>query len=139
MKALRQPSTFPNMKKTLILTFILTSFNYCFGQTQADLNEAEHKKYIQADKELNSIYQKILREYKQDTIFIKNLKTSQKIWIQFRDAEMKLKYPSREPGYYGSVQPMCWSIYLTGLTNDRIKTLKVWLDGIEEGDVCSGC
>ena len=28
--------------------------------------------------------------------------------------------------------------YLDELTKSRIKTLKVWLDGIEEGDVCSG-
>jgi uncharacterized protein YecT (DUF1311 family) len=110
----------------------------CFGQTQLDLNEAEHEKCIKADKELNSIYRKVLKEYKEDTTFIKNLKASQKIWIQFRNAEMKVKYPNREPGYYGSVQPMCWSIYLTELTNERIKALKVWINGIEEGDVCSG-
>jgi uncharacterized protein YecT (DUF1311 family) len=131
-------STPPNMKKILILTFFLTSMTYCFGQTQLDLNEAEHKKYLKADKELNSIYQKVLKEYKEDTTFTKNLKASQKIWIQFRNAEMKVKYPNREPGYYGSVHPMCWSIYLTELTNERIKTLKNWLDDIEEGDVCSG-
>jgi hypothetical protein len=39
---------------------------------------------------------------------------------------------------YGSVQPMCWSIYLTGLTEERIKTLKIWSERIEKGDVCSG-
>ena len=126
------------MKKILILSFLLTSLNFCFGQTQADMNKAEHEKYLKADKELNAVYQRVLKEYKKDTAFIKNLITSQKIWIQFRNAEMKLKYPDREPGYYGSVQPMCWSIYLTELTNERIKSLKVWIDGIEEGDVCSG-
>jgi uncharacterized protein YecT (DUF1311 family) len=108
------------------------------AQTQVELNEQEHKRYLKTDSELNSIYQNILKEYASDTAFVKNLKVSQKLWIQFRDAEMKLKYPDREPGYYGSVQPMCWSIYLTQLTEDRIKTLKQWLDGIEEGDVCAG-
>ena len=33
---------------------------------------------------------------------------------------------------------MCEASYLDELTKSRIKTLKVWLDGIEEGDVCSG-
>jgi len=33
---------------------------------------------------------------------------------------------------------MCWSMELTGLTQERTQVLKVWLDGIEEGDVCSG-
>lgn len=121
-----------------MLAFLLVSMTYCSGQTQLDLNEAEHKEYLKADKELNSIYQKVLKEYKEDAAFVKNLKAAQKIWIQFRDAEMKVKYPDREPGHYGSVQPMCRSTYLTRLTNERINTLKVWLDGIEEGDVCSG-
>jgi uncharacterized protein YecT (DUF1311 family) len=138
LNVMRKLLTLLIMKKIFILTFFLTSMTYCFGQTQSDLNEAEHKRYLKADKDLNSIYQKVLLEYKQDTTFIKNLKTSQKIWIQFRNAEMKVKYPDRERGYYGSVHPMCWSIYLTELTNERIKTLKIWLDGIDEGDVCSG-
>jgi hypothetical protein len=51
---------------------------------------------------------------------------------------MKIKYPDREDGYYGSVQPMCWCMYVTYLTQERTKKLKVWLTGIEEGDVCSG-
>ncbi len=126
------------MTKTLILFFFLTSTSYTFGQSQAELNEAEHKKYLKADKELNAVFQKILKEYKSDTVFIKNLKASQKIWIQFRNAEMKARYPDRGPGYYGSVQPMCWSIALTELTNERSKALNIWLNGIEEGDVCAG-
>jgi len=109
-----------------------------FGQTQNDLNEKAQKDYQKADKELNAVYQKILKDYNQDTVFIKNLINAQRIWLQFRDAEMKAKYPDREEGYYGSVQPMCWSIYKTELTDDRTKTLKVWLKGIEEGNVCSG-
>jgi hypothetical protein len=51
---------------------------------------------------------------------------------------MKMKYPDREPGYYGSVESMCWSNYLTQLTSERIKTLNQWIDGTEEGDVCAG-
>jgi uncharacterized protein YecT (DUF1311 family) len=126
------------MKKILLLAFLSISMTYCFGQTQSELNEAEHKEYLKADKELNSVYQKVLKEYKEDATFIKNLKASQAIWVQFRNAEIKVKYPAREPGHYGSVQPMCRSSYLTKLTNERIQTLKIWLEGIEEGDVCSG-
>jgi hypothetical protein len=33
---------------------------------------------------------------------------------------------------------MCVSMYLENLTNQRISTLKEWIDGIEEGDVCLG-
>jgi uncharacterized protein YecT (DUF1311 family) len=126
------------MEKIIFVTILFLSTNFSFAQTQLEMNVQEHKKYLKSDKELNSIYQKILKAYKSDTAFIKNLKASQKIWVQFRDAEMKMKYPDREPGQYGSVQPMCWSMYLTQLTEERITTLKQWLDGIEEGDVCAG-
>jgi len=123
--------------KYILVFFVLVS-STCFAQTQAELNKQEHNNYLKADKELNAIYNSILRLYEPDIVFISNLKKSQKLWMQFRDAELKLKYPDREPGYYGSAQQMCRSIYLTELTTQRINTLKTWVDGIEEGDVCSG-
>nr|WP_290834060.1 lysozyme inhibitor LprI family protein [Flavobacterium sp.] len=109
-----------------------------FSQTQSEINEEAYKNYKKADKELNVVYQKILKDYKSDTAFLKNLKAAQKIWINFRDAEMLAKFPDREPGYYGSIQPTCWSNYLQELTEERTKRLKVWLTGIEEGNMCSG-
>lgn len=124
------------MKKIVFSAFLIATVPFSFSQTQGDLNEQEHKKYQNADRKLNEIYQRILKEYKHDTAFIKNLKTSQRIWLLFRDAEMKMKYP--DSYQYGSVQPMCWSMYLTDLTQDRINTLKTWVDGTEEGDVCPG-
>jgi hypothetical protein len=39
---------------------------------------------------------------------------------------------------YGSVYPMCAANLLSELTEARIKQLRVWLVGSEEGDVCSG-
>jgi uncharacterized protein YecT (DUF1311 family) len=102
------------------------------------MNKEAANAFRKADKELNEIYQKILVEYKTDTVFVKNLKQSQRFWIQFRDAELAMKYPEREEGYYGSVHPMCVAMYLTQLTEERIKILRIWLDGIEEGDVCCG-
>lgn len=124
------------MIKNLISTFIFVlTLNTSFGQNQKDTNLTEYKK---AEIEINSVYQDILKEYSSDKEFVKNLKTTQRLWIQFRDAEVKAKYPNRTPGYYGSVYAMCVSGYMTQLTNERIKTLRVWLTGIEEGDVCSG-
>ena len=128
------------MKQILftLITFLGMTISYqTFGQTQLDMNQEEQSKYLKADKELNLVYNKILKEYKSDTEFITNFKNAQRIWIQFRDAEMKSKYPDREEGYYGSIHPMCWSIYLTELTEERTKKLRVWLTGIEEGDSCT--
>ncbi len=99
------------MKKITFLFLLFFNFN-SFAQTQSEINEEAYNNYKKADKELNTVYQKILIEYKSDIEFIKNLKTAQKIWITFRDAEMLAKFPKREPGYYGSIQPTCWSNYL---------------------------
>jgi uncharacterized protein YecT (DUF1311 family) len=92
--------------------------------------------YAKADKELNQVYQKILKEYASKTQVIKNLKVAQRLWIQLRDAELAARYP--KGGGYGSAQPMCKSLYLETLTRERTKFLKVWLTGIQEGDVCTG-
>ena len=126
--------------KKIILTFllILGLSSITFAQTQAELNEKARKDFLKADKELNIVYNKILKEYKTDTIFIKNLKIAQKLWLKLRDAELQAKYPDVQHRMYGSVLPMCGSMYLQELTEERIKRLKIWLDGIEEGDVCSG-
>lgn len=58
--------------------------------------------------------------------------------MKFRDAELKVKYPDRPAGYYGSIQPLCQYACLTELTAARTATLKQWLAGTEEGDMCAG-
>lgn len=108
------------------------------AQTQMEMNQDAAGEFKAADKELNAIYQQILEEYADDDVFLANLKEAQRCWIVFRDAQLKMKYPDREPGYYGSIQPVCEMTYLTELTQDRIKTLQVWIDGVQEGDMCSG-
>lgn len=115
---------------TLIIVSLL-SLATAFAQNDNDAN-------AKAEKQINVVYQKILKEYSQDKEFIKNLKAAQRLWIQFRDAEIVAKYPNRPIGYYGSAHAMCVSNLRAQLTNDRIKTLSVWLVGIQEGDVCSG-
>ena len=109
-----------------------------FAQTQYEINQDAENSYKKAEQELNDTYQKILKEYASDTSFISHLKAAERLWIEFRDAELAMKFPPEPAGSYGSVLPMCESQYMEQLTRDRIKTLKVWLDGIEEGDVCTG-
>jgi uncharacterized protein YecT (DUF1311 family) len=123
-----------------ILLFLLISLisSGGFAQTQSDLNKEASDSYAKSDKELNQVYQKLLTIYKEDTAFIKNLKASQRIWITFRDAELKMKFPDREPGYYGSIHPLCQANYLEYLTRERIRTLQVWVDGTTEMDECAG-
>jgi len=125
------------MKKIIIILLLIS--NFCVGQTQSAMNLEADKSYKKVDAELNSVYNKILKDYKTDTKFIAKLKVAQNAWIKFRDAEMNALFPEENKNVeYGSVFPMCWSNALTDLTKQRIKKLKVWLNGIEEGDVCSG-
>lgn len=108
------------------------------AQTQDNLNDQTVNGFKVADKELNSAYQRILRDHADDEAFLANLKEAQRCWIVFRDAQLKMKYPDREPGYYGSIQPMCEMMYLTELTQDRVKALNFWIEGVAEGNVCAG-
>lgn len=136
-----RPTYRSGMTKTLFSALLISAAfaaGQCNAQTQADLNEKAGTEFQAADQQLNSVYQKILAEYEADEVFLASLKEAQRSWIAFRDAQLKMKFPDREPGYYGSIQPVCESTYLTELTQERTTALQVWLDGVEEGDVCSG-
>ena len=124
--------------KTVIISmlFLITTLStYC--QTQTGLNNKSKGTYEKSDKELNQVYQKIIQIYKSDTIFLKTMQEAQRQWVKFRDAQLKMKYPPY-PNSNESVLSMCRYYYLEELTKDRIKDLKEWIDGVEEGDVCSG-
>lgn len=103
-----------------------------------ELNIEAEQNYLDADKELNNIYQAILSEYCDNSEFIENLKSSQRLWIKCRDAEVLVKYPKNDPVRQGSVFPLCYYLYLKELTTARTKTLKGWTEGVEEGEVCGG-
>ena len=124
------------LHKTLFL--IILSLNLqSYSQTQLEMNDDAYHEYSKADKELNETYQKLIEKFQTDTIFIEKLRVAQRIWIQLRDAELDLKYPEREPGYYGSVLPMCKGYYLAYLTKTRTEALKEFLKPYVDGDVCN--
>lgn len=121
-----------------ILILSLCHFN-TNAQTQQEMNIAAQKEYKVAENEINKIYKEIVEKYKSDTLFIKNLKASERIWIQFRDAEVKMKFPSNEPFVeYGSMYPLCYYGYMELLTRERIKKLSEWLSKSNQEDGCMG-
>ena len=124
-------------KYSICITFLFINLSI-FAQTQAEMTRDAMEEYKQTDKELNNVYQSILTEYEADTLFIYNLKSSQRLWIQFRDAEMAMKYPNYPENSYGTMYLSCSALYLTELTEKRITTLSQWLKGAEEGDACNG-
>lgn len=127
---------------TRTTAFVITlALNVSIGasdQTQFDLNQEACGKYKKADAELNRIYQQVLRDYAGDKNFIQKLKLAQRAWLVYRDAHLNSIYSDPDPRAYGSVNPMCRCIILEGLTEDRIRALREWADGVQEGDVCTG-
>ena len=115
---------------------------YDTARTQSELNRCADNDFARADRELNMTYQRILKKYAKDALFLQRLREAQRAWVAFRDAEMQMKYPSTNAqevtARFGSVYPMCLASYKAELTEQRTKRLSVWLSGIEEGDVCSG-
>ncbi len=124
------------MRRIITLLFFSSICVFGFAQTQVEMNDEAQENYIKADKELNQVYQQILKEYKDDKVFINKLKIAQRSWIKFRDADMEAMYP--DEAEQGSVFPACWFMALESLTKERTEKLRIWLDGIEEGDVCAG-
>jgi uncharacterized protein YecT (DUF1311 family) len=127
----------PGRNLLVSILLLLLAIANSFAQTQAELNRDAGATYKNADAEMNRTYKQILDKYQRDTVFIEKLKTAQRAWIKFRDADLESLYPDA-PSAYGSVNPMCRCIALAELTKQRTKSLKRWIDGVEEGDVCAG-
>jgi len=104
-------------------------------ETQLELNEKACKSFTETDNKLNEIYNRILRVYKDDHQFLKNLKSAQKAWIVYRDRHLDALYTPGEQ--WGSINPLCRCSELERLTQDRIARLESWLHQ-EEGDGCAG-
>lgn len=122
----------------IAVTLICLPWSQAGAQTQGEMNEDAASRFKAADKKLNALYQKILKDYANDPVFIESLKKAQRCWIAFRDAQLKMKFPDRKPGSYGSLHPMVATMYLTELTEDRIAALQPWIDGAQEGDISAG-
>lgn len=92
-----------------------------------------------ADAELNRVYQQVLAKYADEPTFVHRFKQAQRAWIKFRDAHLEARYPALDKrGEYGSIYSLCFSNLMAELTEARTQQLKLWLDGIGEGDGCAG-
>jgi uncharacterized protein YecT (DUF1311 family) len=109
------------------------------AQTQAEMTGDACAQYKKADQALNATYSKVLKDHAKDAQFVAKLKQAQRAWIAFRDAHLAARFPKADKqAEYGSSYPMCRCAVLAELTAQREKELKLWADGIPEGDVCNG-
>ncbi|MCW3462443.1 lysozyme inhibitor LprI family protein [Chitinophaga nivalis] len=126
------------MKSLLVLLMlIIAGTGVAFSQTQGAMNKEAAQSYKEADKKLNDVYQQILKDYAANKTFINNLKEAQRLWIQLRDAQVKAMFPAATKSY-GSMFPVCKANYLSELTQQRTETLLVWLNGLPQGETCTG-
>jgi len=104
---------------------------------QIEMNACAGDAFHAADRELNQVYQAVLRKQSQDLEFVAKLRESQRAWIAFRDAELNAAFACADQDprrCWGSMYPMCYLGYKTALTRQRTAQLKQYL---EEGhEVC---
>lgn len=107
------------------------------ASTQADLNECAGNDLKVADDDLNATYQQLLKKAGGDAVALRKIKTAQRAWVAFRDAQIEAFYPAEDKQKeYGSVFPMCADLLIADLTRERTKMLKEMLHSVE-GDVCT--
>jgi uncharacterized protein YecT (DUF1311 family) len=98
------------------------------------MNNDSYISYKKVDDELGVVYQKVIKKYAKNPDFIAALRASERLWIQLRDAEIKMRFPAKDPRFeYGSVYSMCVNIYLESITKTRISYLKEWLQSADGG------
>jgi len=121
-----------------IMTVALTNGG-ALSQTQRASNEDACVRLGQADALLNTTYNQILRGYGRDAAFVRKLKIAQRAWVAYRSAQIEALYPASDKRTaYGTIYPMCRCLALAKLTTSRVEELRKWIEGVEEGDTCSG-
>lgn len=96
------------------------------GQSQQEMNHQAYAAFEKADKELNLVYAKV--QAKLDEESRTKLKTAQRAWVAFRDAQADLDADFMRGG---SAAPMLHSGSLTETTKKRIADLKEFLKQLE--------
>lgn len=124
----------------LIFKFVLIGFLGVSSWAFADsANDEEFCAQLKdAKTEMEDTLLQIKQRKQNDSAFLKALNNSQKQWMQYVDAELLMQFPSQQFIDYGSVLPMCQCVTRLGLVQERIVTLKQWLEPVVEGDVCTG-
>lgn len=107
------------------------------AQTQADLNKCSSDRLAREDAKLNRVYQELLAKVKNDSVATAKIRSAQRAWIVFRDAQMRSLFPAEDKqARYGSSYGMCAAVAQAQLTSERTQMLEGMLHP-NEGDVCS--
>jgi uncharacterized protein YecT (DUF1311 family) len=122
-------SNIPSVKTTILTVSLLFAFlALCLptahGQSQSEMNRQAEADFVSADAALNKAYQKLVT--KLDEQSVAKLKTAQRAWIAFRDAQAALAADVAARG--GSMAPMIYAGTRATLTKVRTKDLEKLLE-----------
>lgn len=117
--------------RELLTILIISSF------TLSCCSQAEYYQEINHEQ-LDAVIALINVEYKTDKQFLEKLDISQRAWQKATLSDLDLVYPEPDKSEYGSVYPICQQKYLDSEINKRILFLEQWIDGVQEGELCTG-
>ena len=106
--------------------------------SQTELNSQEIDNATYSREVLDSVYNAVILEYKDQLTFISNFKKSQKLWERYMEAQLLARFPEDDSTRDGSCFSMCYSLYQQELFKERIKTINEWLTGFPQGQICGG-
>lgn len=111
------------MRKTwLALAFASALAPGAAAQTQLDLNDRAQSRYLAADRELNRTYGALRARLSPTAAAL--LRDAQRLWIDFRDAECRLRISGLRGG---SASPMIYAQCREELTRLRTRQLNDYL------------
>ncbi len=125
------------MIKTLLSLILLLSATLSASNLQCkedgnqmQMNQCAYEDFQEADRELNRVYKALRKKKKSDKAYLANLKTSQRLWIKFRDAELDLIFTcetANKRQCFGSMYPLLYHSEKEVMTRQRVKRLNEYI------------
>jgi uncharacterized protein YecT (DUF1311 family) len=88
--------------------------------------------FNKADKELNTTYQALIKKEANDPLFVSKLRTAQKAWLVFLEADLDAQFacPEEESKLvcWGSMYPLSYLTRKAELTRERTRHLQRFLN-----------
>ncbi|MES2708247.1 MAG: lysozyme inhibitor LprI family protein [Verrucomicrobiota bacterium] len=99
------------------------------AESQVEMKQQAAEAFEKADKKLNEVYREL--SAKIDSESLAKLKTAQRAWVEFRDAETDFQGDLAARG--GTIMSLIRSIKLKELTEERTKSLQAALESVKTG------
>lgn len=110
-----------------LLVVAADTSNCSSATTQAEMNACAANELAEADRQLNEVYQSVLKKHAGNTAFTQKLRAAQRAWVTFRDAELDSTYACAAPNpaaCWGSLLPQRYASYKAKLTCERTERLR---------------